>query len=133
MNPKELVYRVLIKKNDGSFVKDFNIFKDGSWEEIFDPQNKRSFDFYRDGNEIYLHHLEIYREKISHSHHVFRYVPTKDEDKEAFIVLCALRGEPQSLNPEEYRTGKAVQYFGEGIPWEENPIWNDLKNGEYIL
>ena len=133
MNEKELVYRVLIKKDDGSYIKDFDIFKDGTWEEIYIPRNREVIEFYREGHEMYLHHLEIYRERINHSHHVFHYVPTKTEDREAFIILCALRGEPQSLNPEEYRKGKAVQYFGEGSPWEENPVWIDLQNGEYIL
>lgn len=137
MNPKDVVFKVFIKNDDGTLNEDVVIYRDGTWESVYIPRDRRTMLLHDLHQRVRASVLEDYKKNVKENWHsdaaLPPFVSAHKEDKDAYTTLCGVCGQPHSLNLNDCIEHYAVQYFGEGDPWKENELWNRVVSGEIMI
>ena len=132
MNPKEVVYRIFLKKNDGSLLEDLEIYRDGTWKALQVPTDDKSLEWFNLIENVRQICLENYKKGGVCIGPPDQFIPTNEKDADAFASLCSAYSHPKSLDLNECLDGYVVQYFGEGAPWKESDYWKNVDSEEVV-
>ena len=130
MSPKDVVFRVFLKKKDGSLLDDLEIYRDGTWKALRTPTDSKSLAWFNLIENVRQICLEDYKNGGYCSGLPDRFVPTNMNDAAAFTSLCAAYSHPKSLDLNNCLDGYVVQYFGDGEPWRESDEWKEFNPEE---
>ncbi len=98
----DAVFKVFIKNDDGTLNEDVLIYRDGTWESVYVPKDRRTMLLHDLHQRVRASVLEDYKKNVKENWHsdaaLPPFVPAHKEDRDAYTTLCGVCGQPRSLD-----------------------------------
>lgn len=69
MSPKDVVFKVLFKKNDGTLEGDLEIYRDGTWKDLKPLTDSKSIEWHNLMEDVRRSRLKNYKEDAAENWH----------------------------------------------------------------